>query len=157
MKITSLMNHHSLRMQKTSKIAGLIFKTLWILEKSQKTSLFRSLCKQSSTCIQWSYQGSTKKCLLFNKVSSSSFAPGFISGPKCCHEEYGTKYCGGSHQTTSPTPKPPEMTTPEPNQCECGRYFNATSAKARIWNGQKADPMRDPWMVFLKAMHVRHY
>ena len=28
MKITSSMNHHSLHMQKTSKIAGLIFKTL---------------------------------------------------------------------------------------------------------------------------------
>ena len=47
------------------------------------------------------------------------------------------------------------MTTPNPNKCKCGRYFNTTSAKARIWNGQKADPMRDPWMVYLKAMHVR--
>ena len=54
---------------------------------------FRDKCKQSSPCVQWSYQGATKKCLLFNKRSSSSFAPGFISGPKCCKEEFGTKYC----------------------------------------------------------------
>ena len=116
---------------------------------------FRNKCKQSLSCVQWSYQGATERCLLFNKSSSSSFAPGFISGPKCCKKEYGTKYCSGIYQTTTPAPKPQATTTQKPKSCECGRYFNQTSASARIWNGQKADPMRDPWIVYLKAMHVR--
>ena len=119
--------------------------------------LFRRNCKQSSLCVRWSYHGATERCLLFNKFSPSSFAPGWSSGPKCCYEEFGTKYCSGSHQTTTPAPKLPSTTIQKPKNCECGRSSKVNSkAAGRIWKGRPDYPYADPWMIFLSSTYVLH-
>ena len=65
-----------------------------------------------------------------------------ISGPKSCEDNKRS------------TTMKPTTASPKPKSCDCGRSYKKTSAKARIWNGQEEDPIRDPWMIFIMAKYV---
>ena len=65
-----------------------------------------------------------------------------ISGPKSCEDNKRS------------TTMKPTTASPKPKSCDCGRHYKKTSAKARIWNGQEEDPIRDPWMIFIMAKYV---
>ena len=92
--------------------------------------------------MEWSYEANKKECLLFDVYSITKVAKGVISGPK---------YCEGNKRSTT---KKPTTASQKPKSCDCGRHCKKSSAKARIWNGQEEDPIRDPWMIFTMAKYV---
>ena len=111
--------------------------------------LIRIRCRDDYECVQWSYEASERECLLYDVNSLTKTEPGVISGPKTCEDNKRST-------TKRPTTQSMQSTTSAKlKSCECGRYYPKNTAKARIWNGQDDDPIRDPWIVFLNAAFVR--